>query len=492
MSAIWPFMILAIPLVTAGASLVPLSTRRRLAIHIMGLLATSASVFALAATVTAGGAMETASGFFFVDPLSAVLLLVVTLVTLISGLHSIGYVRQDVAHGELSVRQERQYFAWFHAFTATMYLVLMVNNLGITWVAIEGTTVTSAFLVAIYRKAEALEAAWKYLILCSSGIAFALLGLIFLYSSAQDVYGPGSNRLDFTFLARTAHALPTPLLLTSFALIFVGYGTKVGLAPLHFWLPDAHSQAPSPVSALLSGALLNTALYGIMRIVILLLHTASEPFVVHLSLVFGLLSLAVAFPFLLLQQDIKRMLAFSSVEQMGILLFGIGVGTEASFFAVILQLFNHAMTKSTLFMTAGNLVQQYRTKQIPRIRGVLSASPFSGTVLLVAGLALVGAPPFAIFSSELAITAAGFAAGHPFTTALFLLLLAALFGATLYQLGRMVFGTPTAVRMTHPSRWTTWPLLLPLALATVLGVWMPHPLSELFQGAARVMDGRLL
>jgi len=487
-----PYVVVCLPIFTAFSCAIALSPRARERIHLLGSLLSTGAVLWLIETVLTHGPQLSASRFFFIDPLSALMLLIIALVSLIGSLHSIGYIRQDVAHGELSRGQERSYYTWFHAFVATMYFALVVNNLGIVWVAVEATTITSAFLVALYRKPESLEAAWKYLMLCSVGIAFALLGLIFLYSSAQSVYGPGNNRLNFSFLIHTTHGLPASLLLVSFILILVGYGTKMGLAPLHFWLPDAHSQAPSPISAMLSGALLNTALYGILRMVIVVNHSSPNTWVSHLCLAFGLLSMLVAFPFLLLQQDIKRMLAFSSVEQMGILLFGVGLGGKAGCLAVVLQMFNHAMTKSTLFMTAGNFVQQYRTKQIARIRGVLQGSSFSGSVFVIATLALVGAPPFALFSSEFALSAAGFTQGHPWLTGLFILLLAALFGATIYQLGRMAFGRPARVKTPRTSGWSTWPLLIPVFFIVAFGLFIPHPFQLLFHSAARVLEGRQL
>lgn len=491
MISLLPALVVALPLATAAACAATPGARSREIIHLAGSLLSAAGAFFLIGLVMVYGPLTGASAFFFVDPLSAVVLSIVALVSLVGAAHSIGYIRHEIRAGELTQQQGRRYYTWFHAFVATMYFVLIVNNLGIVWVAVEATTITSAFLVALYRKAESLEAAWKYLMLCSVGIAFALLGLIFLYSSAQSVYGPGNNRLDFSFLAHAVHPLPAHLLLLSFALVFVGYGTKAGLAPLHFWLPDAHSQAPSPISAMLSGALLNTALYGVLRMLIVVDHDSPSLLVSHLLLAFGLLALAVAFPFLLLQQDIKRMLAFSSVEQMGILVFGAGLGTEGAFLAVMLQMFNHSMAKSTLFFTAGNLVQKYRTKQIGRIRGALRVAPVSGAMFLVAALALVGAPPFALFSSEFLVAAAGFAGGHQVLTGLFLMFLAALLGAFLYQAGRMLFGEPVRVRPEKSSHWTTWPLFAPLLCLTLFGWFLPQPVAALFQHAALVLDGRM-
>ncbi len=487
-----PILVVAVPLLTALGCAMSKRPHHREMVHLLGSVVSMTVTLWLVWTVTAYGPYSALGQFFFIDPLSALILLITGIVSFSGALHSIGYVQREMQHGVLQDAQMRSYYAWFHGFVATMYFVPMVNNLGIVWVAIEATTITSAFLVALYRSAEALEAAWKYLILCSVGIAFALLGLIVLYSSSINVYGSANNRLDFTFLEQASRPLPMHLLLLAFVLVLVGYGTKVGLAPMHFWLPDAHSQAPSPISAMLSGALLSTALYGILRIVIIVDHAGGSSFVSHVSLAFGLLSLVVAFPFLLLQHDIKRMLAFSSVEQMGILVFGIGIGGPDGFLAALLQMFNHAMTKSTLFMTAGNFVQHYGTKNMQRMGGGLRKLPFTGAVFLIATIALVGAPPFALFTSEFALSAAGFASNHPFATVIFLFLLAAMFGVIIYQAGRILFAkAPGHERHVTTDPWTTWPLLIPLSFVVVLGVFIPHSLQMLFHQAALVLGGRM-
>lgn len=492
MNTLW---ILGAPGLSALAALgCAIAPGRRLqeSVHAAGSAASFAAALILVARICTQGTADAAGGFFFMDPLSAVIVLIDGLVGLATALYSIGHIREEIALGRLSERQAKRYFVGFQLFAATLYFVPTANNLGILWVAIEATTVSSAFLVALYRSAESLEAAWKYLILCSVGIAFALLGLIVLYSSAVQAYGPAGNRLDFTFLASRPQPLPIRLTLTSFVLILAGYGTKAGLAPLHFWLPDAHSQSPSPVSAMLSGALLSTALFGVLRAVIVANHAAPAPFVSDTLIAFGLLSLFVAFPFLLLQNDVKRMLAFSSIEQMGILVFGAGIGGRAGFIAVTLQMFNHAMAKSTMFMAAGNLALRYGTKNIRQIRGSLRAMPFTASVLLLCALALTGAPPFSLFTSEFLLTAAGFAEGRPIVTAIFLLLLAAMFGVMLYQTSRMLFGRSVRMQSRTMSLWTAWPLLMLIPFFATFGVFLPHFFQSLFYGAANVLEGRAL
>jgi hydrogenase-4 component F len=487
-----PWLLLVCALATALACALSPSARLREIVHLVGTALTTAVCLWLVQAVLRYGDVFAGGRIIFVDPLGAVVLLIIALVSTVAAVQSIGYMRVDRREHTVGRGQERLYYSFFHLFVAAMYVVPLANNLGVAWVAIEATTVASAVLVALYRNKESLEAAWKYLVLCSVGIAFALLGLTLLYGAAVGVYGPGDNRLDFTFLARVAHTLSPPVALLSFALVLVGYGTKVGLAPLHFWLPDAHSQAPSPISGMLSGALLNVGLYGILRLLIIVDHLSTGLLANHLCIAFGLLSMAVAFPFVLLQQDIKRMLAYSSVEQMGILLFGVGLGGPLALLAVILQMFSHALVKSTLFMAAGNLSQQYGTKRIQRITAALRGSPMTGLLLLIGGLELVGAPPFALFTSEFSLTVAGFGAGDDALTVVFLLLLAALFGATLYQIGRMAFGADVGRTLARRSAWTTWPLVVPVAIAACLGIYVPGEFALLAHSAAAVLGGRML
>lgn len=484
------WMVLA-PVLTGLACGITVQRQLRILFHVIGSVVTFALVLYVVWDLAQHGSMEAFNQFFYADDVSAIILAIVGIVSFTASLHSIGYMQHEVSDGHIKVNQLRSYYLLLHLFIATMLFVPVVNNLGMMWVGIEATTVVSAFLVALYRTAEALEAAWKYLILCSVGIAFALLGLVVLYSSSVQVYGPAENRLNWTFLSRVAQPLPAHLLLLSFVLLLVGYGTKVGLAPMHFWLPDAHSQAPSPASALLSGALLNTAFFAILRMFAIVMRMEGSVFVSHLVLIFGILSLLVAFPFILLQQDIKRMLAFSSVEQMGIIAFAIGIGGEVGLVAALLQMFNHAMAKSTLFMTAGNMTQYYRTKNMGRMRGALQSMPYTGPFFLIAVFAVSGAPPFSLFTSEFAISANAFATGHWFVTALFLIVLAAIFGVMVYQSGRVLLGsTPHKEMVKERAGWTTIPLLLPLSFVLVFGLFIPHSVIEVLQHAALIIEGR--
>src|SRR5690625_3202819 len=296
-------------------------------------------------------------------------------------------------------------------FLLTMLLVMLFNNLALVWIAIELTTLISALLIAFYRKPSAFEAAWKYFIIGSLGIAFGLFGILFLFASGFDVIDETANSFNWTVLYEFAKELDPTWMSIAFVFVLVGYGTKAGLAPLHFWLPDAHSEAPSPISAVLSGVLLNTALYGMLRVYIIV-HESLGGIVHKWLLVFGLLSIGLMVPFILVQQDLKRMLAYSSVEHIGVIAFGIAIGGPLGIYGAMLHMLNHSLTKSLLFMTAGNINQKFQTKDIFRLSGVLRAMPLTGIAFIIGILAIAGAPPFNIFLSEFMIMLPGFKHGY--------------------------------------------------------------------------------
>lgn len=460
-------------------------------LHLVGSITTSFIGFLLVWKVAMHGSITSQNQFFHIDALSAVILTIISIVSLTTSLHSIGYIRHEQQEGLLNVRQTRQYYMLYHLFIATMVFVAVVNNMGLLWVGIEATTVVSAFLVAIYKKGEALEATWKYLMICSAGIAFALLGVIILYASSIAKLGSSNEVLNWTILSNSHLVLQPDLVALSFVFIMVGFGTKVGLAPMHFWLPDAHSQAPSPVSALLSGVLLNCAMLGLIRFGIVAENTIHGHLIQHLFIGFGLLSVFVAFPFILVQTDFKRMLAFSTVEHMGIIAVALGIGGPIGYSAALLQMFNHSMGKSMLFLTAGNVNQKYKSKQIPRVFGLLRTMPFTGFVFLVGTLAITGVPPFNMFTSEFSIFVAGFRQGHAVTTSVLILFIAFIFAAMMFHMMKMIFGEDVRERMTtgEVSRWTAIPLVLPLFFVVILGLYMPASFIKLIHQASLILAG---
>ncbi|KFZ43684.1 hydrogenase 4 subunit F [Anoxybacillus sp. KU2-6(11)] len=425
----------------------------------------------------------------YIDALSAFNVMLIVLIGFVASLYSVGYMHHEVAEKIIDAYKVRHYYLWFHLFLGTMLAVSVVNNLGFLWVGIELTTLVSALLVAFYRKGTSLEAAWKYLIMGSVGIAFALLGIIFLYLSGVDLFGESADSLNWTVLNQAAKQLNPQWTLIAFIFVLVGFGTKAGLAPMHFWLPDAHSQAPSPVSAVLSGVLLNTALYGIFRIYTIVnttLDGKAAPYLIF----FGLLSIAITVPFMLVQHDLKRMLAYSSVEHMGIITLGVGIGGALGLYGAVLHMFHHSMAKSLLFFAAGNINQKYHSKRMDRISGVVKAMPITGSIFLIAAFAITGTPPFNIFISEFTIMRAGFQSGHLAATVLFLLFVVLIFSGMMYYVVRMAFGeAPAKVEKKEMSRWSTVALFLPLIAVIVFGLYVPPFFQEIIQQVAVVLQG---
>lgn len=385
--------------------------------------------------------------FFYLDALSAFFVFTASVVALAAALYSISYIHRDVASGITSERKARVYYALFNLFCFSMFFVPAVNNLGVLWVAIEMTTLISAFLVGFYNTKKSVEAAWKYIIICSVGIIFALLGTI-LFSYAFAVSGLARS-LNWTDLTAVAHILDKNILKVAFIFILVGYGTKAGLAPLHTWLPDAHSQAVSPISALLSGVLLKTALYAILRFGVVVIKGVGFSYFGNLMILFGALSLIIASGFILVQKDLKRLLAYSSIEHIGIISIGFGLGAPLAFIGAMLHIFNHAVTKSLMFFGAGDIIATYKKHNMNALRGVLKVMPFSGTMTLLGVFALTGFPPFSIFISEILIIISAFLGGAYLTAGLLLGFLALVFAAFIYHFGRMLFGNlPKGMQVT--------------------------------------------
>jgi hydrogenase-4 component F len=486
-------LLLIVPLILCGLCLAVPARRWMELATVLGTVLVLALAILAAIQVGVSGHASGLMDWLYADALSAFVLLVIALVSLSAAIYSVGYLRedmrdQDVTQGE-GLRQLRRYYTLFHLFVFSMLVVPISNSLGVLWIAIEGTTLASLFLVSFYGTSEALEAAWKYVIVGSVGIALALFGTILTYYSAVQVLGT-SYDLNWSVLAPVAAHLNPGVMRLAFLFIVVGYGTKSGLAPMHTWLPDAHSEAPSPISGLLSGVLLNCAMYGILRFYALAVPSIGQTYPTALLLGFGLLSLLVAALLMLRQRDYKRLLAYSSVEHMGIVALGVAFGGAPGLYGALLQMLNHAVTKSLMFFGSGQILLKYETKQIARVSGIIKLMPATGTMLLLGGLALTGMPPFSIFMSELSILSAGFRQGYPWFAVATFLLIALIFVGMLFVLNRMVFG---------PARDTLKPgeismtCLLAMGLNTLLviglGIVIPTPLSALLHQAVTILGG---
>jgi len=442
-------------------------------VSLIGSIATLILGLILVKNVYQNGTVIAWTNALFADAFSAFIVLIVSIVGFVASVYSIGYMGHEFKHGIMDLRKLKLYYILFHSFMFTMLLVGVTNNLGL-WIAIEMTTLVSALLMILHTKKSSVEAAWKYMIICTVGITFALFGTILTYYGAVKILGESGDALNWTTLIAVADQFDPTIMKLAFIFILIGYGTKAGLAPMHTWLPDAHSEAPTPVSALLSGVLLNCAMYGIIRFHTIATKSTGPAFTSNLLIIFGLLSIGIAVPFIILQEDYKRMLAYSSVEHMGIIALGIGFGGFYGVFGAILHMFNHAMTKSLMFFGAGNVLLKHETKEIDKVSGIIKSMPATGTMLLIGGLAITGSPPFGIFISEFTILSAGFFQGNIISSVLFLLFLIMIFAGFFYNLSKMIFGTPKPGIVTgEVSRWTLGAMAIVAVFVIVLGVYIP-------------------
>lgn len=430
------------------------------------------------------GSVVALHDWLHVDALAAVFLLIVAVVGFLVGLYSIGYIRNDVQTGELDASQVSNYYGLFDLFIFTMLLVVTANNIIMMWVAIEATTLGSTFLVGIYGHRSSLEAAWKYVIICTVGVAFALYGTILVYSDAVNFMQEPTAAVLWTEIVKNAQALDPTLLKLAFVFILIGFGTKAGIFPMHAWLPDAHSEAPSPVSALLSGVLLNCALLVIIRFSIILNQGIGAEFPQLIFLVFGALSVAASALFIFVQRDLKRLLAYSSVENIGLIVLALGIGGPAGILAALLHTINHSLAKALMFCTSGNILMKYHTRDLGKVRGMLQAAPFTSFLLLVGVLTLVGSPPFNIFVSKFSIFSAGIASGYPWLMLVLLLFLAVVFAAFMKVASSSVFGElPEGIVKGEFRPSTLAPIAVMLVLIVILGLYLPPQIGMLLTQA---------
>jgi hydrogenase-4 component F len=482
--------LLGVPLVAAGLTLL---LRRPAALH--GTAVASQVVVLVVAvilmrTLLGGRPPEAFDRWLYLDDLGGVVLLIIGLVGLTAAIYSSGYLQHELFEGAITERELRKYYALFHIFLFTMLLTSVSGNLGVLWTAIAATTIASAPLVDFYGSREPLEAAWKYIVLTTAGSMVALLGFLLVYQAGTPVLG---TSYDFAFpsLLPVASRLSPGLLGSAFVLVLVGLGTKSGLAPMHAWLPDAHSQAPSPVCALLSGVELNCAMLGILRVYALAAPSAGPTHLRWALIAFGLVSMVVAVAFLLSQRDYKRLLAYSSIEQMGLVALGVGLGAPLALFGALLQMVNHGLTKSLMFFATGNLLLRFRTRTIESVSGVVREMPGTAILLVAGSAAIAGAPPFGLFISEVSILAGGFSSGQWAVTGVVAILLVIGFMALMAPFNRMVFrssGRSVDVAGSEINAVALIPAYLSLGAVLVLGVWVPGPLHQLISGAMGVLE----
>ena len=439
---------------------------------------------ALTASVMESGPMVAFNEQFFVDSLNVFLVVLTAFVSLTTALFSGPYMLIEEEHGKITRGRLRLYHSMYQLFEFTMVLVLLTNNLGVLWIATEAATLTTVLLVSLYRTPASLEAAWKYFILCGVGIAQALFGTILLYMASEKILGSGGGALLWTHLAGVKDQLEPTVMSIAFVFLLVGYGTKVGLVPLHNWLPDAHAEGPTPVSAVLSGLLLNVALYALIRCKVLADGALHSPFAGQLMMGFGLLSVLVAAFFLSRQKDIKRLFAYSSIEHMGLITFAFGMGGPVASFAGLLHMTVHSLTKSAIFFAVGHAAQKTGSQMIDDIRGLVRVSPTVGWGLMLGTIAILGMPPFGVFASEFLILTTAMAE-HPWATPFLLVALGVAFAAVFRKVQPMVFGDTTATRLPHAP--ALLPVFVHLLLVLMLGLYIPPYLALWYREAARLI-----
>lgn len=470
-------ILLIMPLL--GAFLLSLIGAKSIAAYVNALISflTCAAAVGLLYQVVELGPFTTAGEWFYLDHFNLYLLLLTTFIGFTTSLFCIRYFQKEILLEKLKQKKLRIFYSQYQFFIFTMLLVLTTNNLGILWVAMEGATFATVLLVSLYRTPAGIEAAWKYLILCGVGLAQALLGTVLLYFAARNILN-AHDALLLTHLKYIGHALSPHIASLAFIFILVGYGTKAGLVPLHNWLPDAHGEGPAPISALLSGLLLNIAVYAIIRCQTIIEKATESAFTHHLLLLFGLLNVLVAAFFLLRQKEVKRLYAYSSIEHIGLIIFAFGLDTPLAFFAALFHMGVHSLSKTAAFFSAGQAMQYRKTHVIANINGLIQDHPKLGWGLLLSSLALMGMPPFGTFVSEFLILFVSIQY-YPWLALLLLIGLLIAFAGLFYKIQGMVFSESTLMP-TQKVTFSLVPLYLHLCLIVLLGLWVPFYLTDWF------------
>jgi hydrogenase-4 component F len=480
------FFVLGVPLL--GGLALALVGHRPFArdVNVVFSLVTFLAACVMTAQVISNGPVYVWDKQFFIDPLNVFLVTLTAFVSLTTAIFSRPYMRVEQDHGKMTPRRMQLYHSMYQLFSFTMLLGFTTNNLGIIWVAMEAATLTTVLLVSVYRTSASLEAAWKYFILCGVGIAQALFGTILLYMAADKVLGPEHATLLWTSLNDIKGELDPTIITLAFVFLLIGYGTKIGLVPLHSWLPDAHAEGPTPVSAVLSGLLLNVAMYAVLRCKVLTDGALGTAMAGQLMMGFGLLSVTVAAFFLSRQKDVKRMFSYSSIEHMGMITFAFGMGGPVANFAGLLHMSVHSLVKSAIFFTVGHATQKAGTQVMSEIRGLIKVNPTVGWGLMLGVMAILGMPPFGVFASEFLILTTAMRE-QPWATPFLFLALGVAFASMLIRVLPMVFGDTTLKPLAHPP--ALIPVFLHLALALALGLYIPPYLNGWYVQAAAMLGG---
>jgi hydrogenase-4 component F len=492
--------LILLPLIPFCAGLLCLFTRSRQSWERLNLLAFVPLIplaLKLGGDVLTRGPVSSPGGFLRADALSVLVAGLTAFIAPICAIYSIGHFRADVHAHKITEAQMRRYYVLTPMFVAVMLLVPLVDNLGIMWVAIESSTLASVLLVTFYNQKTSFEAGWKYIIIGSIGISLALFGTIFTYYSSVSVLGnEAQHGMNWSVLANIAGKFDPRAMQLAFVLVLVGYGTKAGLAPMHTWKPDAYSEAPVPTAALLGTCLVNCAVYAIARFDVLAVKCLGPEFPGKLLAGFGVASILVAAPFILAQRNFRRILAYSSIDHAGIMAAALGFGGKLGAMGAALHMIFHGVTKPLLFFCAGNVQQHYATPYFRRVRGVIHTLPWTGGLLLLATLAVIGVPPFSIFQSEFITLSAALAAHHGWMALLFAGGLVTIFIGFLTHMVKMNLGAPqydqfstSKLRQFDGSPWKWGAMICVAAAIVTLGFWLPAPIYRLVEQTVQILGG---
>jgi hydrogenase-4 component F len=489
-SSILLAVLLGIPLAaTLLMALMPSKATGRgvfVAIHLASITAVLLLGLSLVFHVTSGASVFALGGWFHLDALGAVFVTLISVIAFATGLHAIGYIRGDVRTGKLDAPKVKLFYALFSLFMFTMLLAATSNNIIMTWIAIEATTLSTVFLVGIYRDKLSLEAAWKYVVVCTIGVAFGLYSTVLVYSNAVNVLDDPHQAVFWTSLLPHAAEFDPQLMRIAFVFAVVGFGTKAGIFPMHTWLPDAHSEAPSSVSALLSSVLLKCAVLVIIRYYALVMPSTGAAFPQTVLLVLGGLSIVVSAFAIYAQHDLKRKLAYHSVENIGIIIFCLGLGGPLGVIAALLHCVTHGFTKALLFCISGDLQHVYGTRDTAKITGILQIAPFTGVMFALGLFALSGLPPFAMFISETTMFIAGIQGGLVWLIVIVALALTVVMAAIFQLAIRGIFGAvPEGVKK---ERIPTTSLIAEFALLLVVAGFIVALPGPVFNGVAEATE----
>lgn len=459
--------------------------------HILGSLVTSAVALTAVSHVIEANTYYLFNKLFFLDSIGGVFLTLIAVIGFLINLYSVKYMQWEMDSGKISIKEVKLFYVLSHVFVFTMIFSIMSNNIALMWAGIEATTLSSLFMVALYKNKRATESGWKYIIICSVGLAFALYATVLMYGAGFSVIKDGHEAMLWSSLMQNAQVLNPDALKLIFIFALIGFGTKAGLAPMHTWLPDVHSEGPSPASAFLSAVLLKCALAAIIRYYAIVTHsTLGSSFVETLMVIVALLSIFIAALFILRQRDIKRMFAYHSVEHVGIIAFGFGIGGPLGVFAGLFHTMAHSLSKALAFCVSGNIIRIYGTRDMGQMGGLIRVNPLSAVLFGTAVASLIGVPLLAVFVSEFLMIKSGLGADKFIQIALFIIGLSIIFIAVLMHFNEVVFGKVRGeVKTEKIEANASIPLIIFAVLIVALGIYICPEWFELLQNATKIILG---